>query len=260
MPGLTTTGWGQALAAEFGVEVLAPEGTLTIVPERSSFAGCWQLFRPGGAAVWSRYPMPPWEASLARFPDAVSVPAGLLVGASDTDHAAPQAVPVAQQHHRILLGADADPAQVAALLGSFPPSCELVPIAPATRTAESLRKVAVTAGEDVLATAAPLLHRPGTGTSVVVTDEQGHPAWPAFAAVLRHAPTGQIHVVRAGPPPEGWTHCGPLQYRGRDDNVVAQVVPAGGATPPPLTCATSGPQHRSFPVSRYQQGPAEPGT
>lgn len=31
--------------------------------------------------------------------------------------------------------------------------------------------------------------------------------------------------MRAVLPPEGWTHCGPLQYRWRDDNVVARGVP-----------------------------------
>ncbi|PKW15619.1 hypothetical protein A8926_3360 [Saccharopolyspora spinosa] len=101
-----------------------------------------------------------------------------------------------------------------------------MPIGPATADGRVATEGAVTAGHDVLTTTGPPAAPSETGTNVVVTDEEGHPAWRAFAAVLRHAPTGQTHVVRAGPPPERWTHCGPLQYRWRADNVVTRVVPA----------------------------------
>ncbi|WP_188984522.1 hypothetical protein [Saccharopolyspora thermophila] len=232
VPGLAATDWGRPLAAELGAEVLVPEGPLTIVPDGSLFAGRWWLFRPGGSAVpvGSRYPTPPWEALLPESSGAIAVPAGLLVGGTKADHAAAQSVAVAQQHPRILLGAVAAPEQVATLLGQLPSelrlNCELVPMAPETRTAEWFQKVATLLGDDVLATTGPVRHSPDTGTSVVVPDEQGRPAWRAFAAVLRHTPTGQARVVRIGPPPDGW-EARSMHYRREDLDVVARVVPAG---------------------------------
>src|SRR5579859_1413830 len=87
----------QELADMLGVEVIAPDGNLVVLPDGTLFVrdersrngpGAWWRFRPGRTpeATGRRFPAPHWEADLGAFTDPAipgveveQIPAGLWV-------------------------------------------------------------------------------------------------------------------------------------------------------------------------------------
>jgi hypothetical protein len=148
----------QRIADAWGIEVIAPDAGVLIVPGGSLFAlGAggpdrgWRQFTPGAepTPLGPRSPAPPWQPELARLPGRTAggyvveqVPAGILVRSA----AAPAtragdlcyAVPVDEDHPTVLVGAsepagepDVPAEDIAALLSALPePTRTAVRLAP----------------------------------------------------------------------------------------------------------------------------------
>jgi hypothetical protein len=112
-------GIAPVIARELGVEVIAPAGSVVLLPSGMLFVvdGQWWRFRPGepGERQGPRHPAPPWERllppTLRSLPDgivATAVPAGLWL------HDAASPVPVLPPE---VLSTPVDPARLVVLLG-----------------------------------------------------------------------------------------------------------------------------------------------
>ena len=248
----------QALADEFAVDVLAPEGPLAAVPGGTLFAGPpgWTRFSPGTRepGFAHRFPTPAWEASLPAGPVRAAgvvleqVPAGLR---ARPEASAATAAAVAPAAHPQILVECADsatpiaPAALASAVAELHPEVrgqlEFVPAAPRALPLGHGHGLANALGQDVvLATGFVLREENGTGRTVA-RDETSGAFWHPFPRALRCSPDGSTGVAAVSPPPRGWVPATPLSYlpaHGRGD-VVARVVPAGLALSPGIPTAAT---------------------
>ncbi|MDT7729418.1 MAG: hypothetical protein QOI21_5994 [Actinomycetota bacterium] len=254
----------QRLAEEFGVEVLASQGALSLVPGGLLFAGgasgdMWRRFRRGDTSrPWgARHPQPEWEAQLP--PDPVTsvhrltvepVPAGLLILAEDATPTSPldvtYAVAVHPERPRLILGRPGEravsPAEVAALVAMFPPmlgaALELVPHTPEVATAEWSFELARQLNREVrVSTGLPLYGHDGR-VHVIAYDAHGRQLLRHPATTLRYSPDGTAAVLECQAPPAGWINAGRTFHRlpsaalPTPADPVAEVVPSGFALVP----------------------------
>jgi hypothetical protein len=252
-----------ALAGEYDVDVLAPDGPLTVLPGSGVYVGVstggsgWQRFR-SDVPAWpfsTRYPVPTWEAALAgravQAAGAVAEPvlAGVVVRPA-------QARPVEvgdlafrmaldPRHPKAVVGGTGPlpgPAAVAAVLGRLPAGIRgrlvLVPAVPdAARHGWLVELVAALGRPVTVATGAHYSAATGELTTVSLTEHGEHHYRP-FATTVRQVPDGRQEVLAVAPAPPGWLRHGDTSYRpsdeladdlpdGTTDGVLADVVPSG---------------------------------
>ncbi|MFD8500365.1 hypothetical protein [Amycolatopsis sp. NPDC059657] len=246
----------QRIAESLGIEVLAPDGALSLAPGGLLFVdgGVWRCFRPSDTSrPWgTRFPQPEWEALLPQEPVTVAgltvepIPAGLLVrpeGASATSPVDPAyAVAVDPARPRLVLGrpgeAGYSPAQAAALLTRLRTPFELVPHTPRVATTDWLAELAARLGQEVrAATGMPLYALDGSVQFVAHNIEGGHLL--RHASTIRvHQPDGRIRVRAYTAPPAGWVVAKDRVFRLpraaelTPGDPVVEVVPAGLAIIP----------------------------
>jgi hypothetical protein len=260
VPDLGNTGgtfvpWLYGLAADFGVEVIAPHGRLTTVGagmyvNRAEGGVGWRRFGPRGKGevVGCRFPMPTWEHELPHDPIAAAglvtepVPAGLAVrpaGLPALSHTSPAfRVPL---HSRILKlvmgqpGVDVSAAAVAQLVGHLPEPVRrallYVPVSPSSAAPEWAAELALLLGHDVMLTAGLETMNSAGVIRTVVLGPQGEQVLVPLASLLRHRPGAAApEVVEIAPPPPGWEKHGPSCYRraGHErSTLLAEVLPGG---------------------------------
>lgn len=246
----------QRLAESLGVEVLAPDGALSLAPGGLLFVGggVWRCFRPSDTSrPWgTRFPQPAWEALLPQEPITVSgltvepIPAGLLVRPEGASQASPVdpafAVAVDPSRPRLVLGRPGEPgyspAQAASLLTQLRTPVELVPHTPRVATTDWLAEVAGRLGHEVrAATGMPLYALDGSVQFIAHNIQGGHLLRHA-STVRIHQPDGRIQVLACAPPPAGWVVAKDRVFRlprvaelTLGDPVV-EVIPAGLAVIP----------------------------
>jgi hypothetical protein len=261
--------WPQRLADDLGVEVLAPQDKLSLIPGGLLFAGGdrgWRRFRRGDTSrPWgARHPQPDWEAQLPPGPVSAagltveSIPTGLLArpeGAPPTpplDRA--YAVAVHPGRPRLVLGRPGDqaptPAQVAALVSMFPPTLttalELVPHTSEVATTGWLTELAACLGREVRAASGLPLYGFDGRVHVIAHDIAGKQLLRHPATSLRYSPEGTVRVLESRLPPAGWVSAGVTVHRLpgalqlSPHELVAEVVPSGFALVP---AATAGGPH-----------------
>jgi len=254
----------QRLAEEFGVEVLAPQGALSLVPGGVLFAGGatgdrWRSFRRGDTSrPWgARHPQPDWEAQLPPEPVTTvhkltvePIPAGLMILAEDAAPTSPldvaYAVAVHPERPRLVLGRPGEgavsPAEVAALIAMFPPmfatALELVPHTTEVATAEWSAELARHLNREVrVSTGLPLYGHDGR-VHVIAHDARGRQLLRHPATTLRYSPDGTTTVLESQAPPAGWINAGLTVHRlpsaalPTPADPVAEVVPSGFALVP----------------------------
>jgi hypothetical protein len=264
-PDTRVRSWPQQLAEELGVEVLAPQGPLSLVPGGLLFVGgvagsnSWRSFRRGDTSrPWgARYPQPDWEAQLPPGPVTSAhkltvepIPAGLLVrteGAPPTPPAdRAYAVAVHPGRPRLVLGRPGEPArtpaQIAALISIFPPTLsatlELVPHTPEVAAAAWFTELARCLGREVRAASGLPLYGHDGRVHVIAHDIDGGQLFRHPAASLRYTPNGTVRVLECRPPPAGWISTNSTVHRLpgavglAPHDPVAEVVPAGFALVP----------------------------
>jgi hypothetical protein len=252
--------WPQRLAEDLGVEVLAPQGALSLIPGGLLFTGgdlVWRRFRRGDTSrPWgARHPQPDWEAQLppglvaAAGLTVEAIPAGLLVraeGEPPTPADDPVcAVAVHAARPRLVLGRLGEempsPDRIAALVSMFPPTLanglELVPHS-TEASSGWFTELAAELGRDVrAATGLPMYGLDGR-VHVIAHDTDGNQLLRHAATSVRHDPDGTVEVLEATPPPTGWVGVGPTFHRLPSalrptlNEPVAEVVPAGFALVP----------------------------
>lgn len=254
-PSGTSVSWLYGLAADFGVEVIAPDGPLTTVGagmyvNRAEGGVGWRGFGPRdkGDVVGCRFPVPTWEQQLPQDPIAAAglvtepVPAGLAVrpaGLPVLSHTSPAfRVPL---HSRILKlvigqpGVDVSAIAVAQLVRHLPEPVRravlYVPVSPSSAAPEWAAELAVLLGHDVMLTAGLETMNSAGVIRTVVLGPQGEQVLVPLAALLRHRPGAAApEVVEIAPPPPGWEKHGPCCYRrvGQERfSVLAEVLPGG---------------------------------
>jgi len=252
--------WPQRLAEDLGVEVLAPQGALSLIPGGLLFTGgdlVWRRFRRGDTSrPWgARHPQPDWEAQLPPEPVAAAgltveaVPAGLLVrpeGGSPTPaHDPVCAVAVHPTRPRLVLGRLGEqtpgPERIAALVSMFPPTfaaaLELVPHSTEAASGWFTELAAELCRDVRAATGLPMYGLDGR-VHVIAHDTEGNQLLRHAATSVRHGPDGTVEVLEATLPPAGWVSVGPTFHRLPSalrptlNEPVAEVVPAGFALVP----------------------------
>jgi hypothetical protein len=216
------------LADLLDIEVVAPDGSLIVVPGGSLFVadddvqtgdGAWWRFRPGEkpVPVGVRFPQPEWEPDLAGFndpgvPDLVvdQLPAGLWVRRPGpvrlTDPAF--AMPVDLRAMAVLVSRPGEaplPApDVTKVIGMLPRSVRqrlvAVPYCDQPVADARLGEVVAAAADTTVRACTGLVVWSNQGRAqVVAVDENGAPAWRPFVCELAWRPYG------AAPRPLSWS-------------------------------------------------------
>ncbi|MDN3354819.1 hypothetical protein [Actinomadura sp. DC4] len=223
----------QRIADAWGIEVIAPDAGVVIVPGGSMFAigaGApvrgWRSFTPGAEPLplGRRSPEPHWQSALARLPAGTvggcvveQVPAGILVRSAQAPRSRAAnlcyAVPVDDDHLTILVGAtEGDggagiPAEdLAALLAALPETirtaARLAPCGPTDLLAVGQDTAEILGAEVEVLTGLPLVV--GTDDEPVVRpvliDADAEPTWVPFVEAVVCRPYGADGTDRVPAP------------------------------------------------------------
>ncbi|MBB5896309.1 hypothetical protein [Kutzneria kofuensis] len=254
--------WLCGLAAEFGMDILAPHGMCAAAFGAGIYVGPtsggqgWRRFGPAGAGdlVTTRFPMPSWEYLLPYAPVQVAdlvadpVPAGLSVRPAGTAPSGPSDaashVPMSGAVPKLIVGgADAPPhpAAVAEIIMRLPLQVRtqllLVPTTVAAAGHEWIGELVRHIGHEIAVSAGTQLMTRAGRVRTVVLGDNGEELLAPFATLLRYSPdVERPEVLDVVPPPGGWVQCGGRHYQHVEDRyrlrpggpeVIAEVVPGG---------------------------------
>jgi hypothetical protein len=257
VPGLGARGgrdvpWLHRLAAETGIEIVAPQGSPIAGRGIGLYAGRagWRRFGAGDVTdLSSRFPMPIWEhrlppgqlvgSSLVTEP----VPAGLAVrpaGQPSLDVRDPRfQTPFDVRVPKLVVGepgVDVTADSVAALIALLPEPVRhdllVVPAAEQVTAAEWAGRLATALNHGVtVATGRQIMSASGE-VRTVVCDADGAELSEPLATILRHTPDGAPpEVLGVARPPAGWQLHGRRCYRPQAPSgltgVIAEVLPGG---------------------------------
>lgn len=231
-----------ALAEKLGVEVVAPDGGVAVMPGGSLYAGHsaggngWFRFAPDGSASFygSRFPLPSWESWVPAEPLEVAgvsvtpAPCGLVVsGSADVAFD----VPVNQRFPKVVVcGPLPSPSVVAELLGNLPDKpVMIVPAVPEAANHVWQTGLAVSLSRDVVFSAGTQVRTDTGEVATIVPDGSGGRLFQPFPLVLgQSARGGDQKVLEIAAPPPGWERVGRRSYRPMDGSgAIADVVPSG---------------------------------
>ncbi|XVV13950.1 hypothetical protein ACQP2X_06220 [Actinoplanes sp. CA-131856] len=203
-------GMAGVLAARLRLEVVAPRGTVTLLPDGRIFAagGGWELFRPGQTPVrqGARHPAPAWEESLGDHPAFTAIPAGLWLHYDDEEKVPPAllAVPVDADQPTVVIGSPGGPIDDARAFEALETLARavrrrllLVPYGP---DSARLHKVAERLATRDGATVEVLNGVPDAGAVLTTVDRAGHRGWRPFGERFRYRAGVSATVVAARPP------------------------------------------------------------
>ncbi|MDT7781903.1 MAG: hypothetical protein QOF58_322, partial [Pseudonocardiales bacterium] len=251
--------WLHGLSVEFGMEIVAPHGSLIagrgigLYVDRAEGGAGWRCFSPGssGKALSCRFPMPAWEYQLPDVPlmgaglVTEPVPAGLavrLAGSAPLDLHAPQfQVPLNLRIPKLVVGepgAEFSPRAVAQIIDRLPEpvwgELLVVPLLAPVTTANWARELAVALNRDIAVTTGTQVVTAKGSLRTLVRAENGDELLEPLATILRHSPYGaQPEVCDIVPPPAGWQQAGPRHYRpmppseAASAGLIAEVLPGG---------------------------------
>lgn len=213
----------QRIADAWGIEVIAPDAGVLILPGGSLFAHTadgphrgWWAFAPGAepTPLGPRSPAPRWQPALARLPGRTAggyvveqVPAGILVRSAREPRAWAAdlcySVPVDDEHLAVLVGAsrsggDADiPAEeLASLLTALPAvirsAVRLAPCGPVDLLSVGQDIAEILGAEVEVWTGLPLVVGPETEPAIrpVLIGADAEPTWAPFAEGVACRPYG----------------------------------------------------------------------
>ncbi|MFI6078694.1 hypothetical protein ACIA5C_44975 [Actinoplanes sp. NPDC051343] len=209
-----------ALSVALGIEVVAPTGTVILLPPGLLFVdgGIWQAYRAGAvtARYGARHPAPDWETTLEAGPGHpfVVIPAGVWLPAAE-HRAGPLpapvlAVPVQPEQASVLIGDPSGwPENADAALELLPRAMRrrltLVPYGPASTRIHDLGERLARRSGGVVEVIAGVPDTDEHGRPVVSTiDEKGSRGWrPAGVRFAYRAASAPTLVASVGP--QWWT-------------------------------------------------------